>query len=125
MISSTYFRTYVSQIDWTTLFTEKLDIPLDEDEAYDIADSFNTQLLNSVNNAFEEIDYISVERFAQKYYYGFTFTFQNIQLVQLQGGKLVLGLEVVAQPASCLAKCGKCIFRGYWDGNEWHTNHTE
>lgn len=81
MISSTYFRIYVSQIDWTTLFTDKLDIPLEEDEAYDIADSFNIQLLNSVNNAYEEIDYISVEKFAQKYYYGFTFTFQNIQLV--------------------------------------------
>lgn len=125
MISSTYFRTYVSQIDWATLFTEKLDIPLDEDEAYDVADSFNTQLLNSVENADEGIDYIGVKKLTPKYYYGFTFIFQNIQLVPLQGGKLVLGLEVLSQPASCLAKCGKCIFRGYWDGTEWHTNHTE
>lgn len=125
MISRTYFRNYIEQIDWMRLFTEKLDIPLDEDEAYDVADSFNTQLLNSVDNACEDIEYVHIKKLTPKYYYGFTFTFQNIQIVQLQGGKLVLGLEVLSQPASCLAKCGKCIFRGYWDGTEWHTNHTE
>lgn len=117
---------YVTQIDWMRFFDESLDLSMEEEEVDYIADLFTNQLLNSVYNTCNDIDYVKIKELTPKVHCdGLTFVLQNIQIVPLQGGKLVLGLDVIAKPDHYSNRWNKCIFRGYWDGDEWHTTHNE
>ena len=117
---------YVTQIDWMRFFDESLDLSMEEEEVDYIADLFTNQLLNSVYNTCNDIDYVKIKELTPKVHCdGLTFVLQNIQIVPLQGGKLVLGLDVIAKPDHYSNRWRKCIFRGYWDGYEWHTTHNE
>lgn len=120
------FYDYVTQIDWMRFFDESLDLSTEEEEVDYIAELFTTQLLNSFDNTCKYIDYIKIKELTPKVHCGgITCVVKNIQIVPLQGGKLVLGLEVIAKPNSFSDRWYKCIFRGYWDGYEWHTTHNE
>ena len=72
---------------------------MEEEEVDYIAELFTTQLLNSFDNTCNDIDYIKIKELTPKVHCdGLTFVLQNIQIVPLQGGKLVLGLVVTAKP---------------------------
>ena len=117
---------YVTQIDWMRFFDESLDLSMEEEEVDYIADLFTNQLLNSVDNTCNDIDYVKIKELTPKVHCGgLTCVLKNIQIVPLQGGKIALGLDVVAKPNSFSDRWSKCIFRGYWDGYEWHTTHNE
>ena len=108
------------------LFDESLDLSIEQEEVDYVAKLFTTQLLNSFDNTCNDIDYIKIKELTPKVHCdGLTFVLQNIQIVPLQGGKLVLGLDVTAKPRYFSNWESKCIFRGYWDGKEWHTTHNE
>ena len=108
------------------LFDESLDLSIEEEEVDYVAELFTTQLLNSFDNTCNDIDYIKIKQLTPKVYCdGLTCVLKNIQIVPLQGGKLVLGLDVIAKPDHYSNRWNKCIFRGYWDGEEWHTTHNE
>lgn len=120
------FCDYVTWIDWMRFFKESLDLSIEEEEVDYIAELFNTQLMNSFDNTCNDIDYVKIKELTPKVHCdGLTFVLQNIQIVPLQGGKLVLGLDVTAKPSYFSKWESKCIFRGYWDGEEWHTTHNE
>lgn len=107
-------------------FAEALDLSMEEEEVDYIAELFTTQLLNSFDNTCNDIDYVKIKELTPKVHCdGLIFVLQNIQIVPLQGGKLVLGLDVIAKPDHYSNRWNKCIFRGYWDGDEWHTTHNE
>ena len=107
-------------------FAEALDLSMEEEEVDYIAELFTTQLLNSFDNTCNDIDYIKIKELTPKVHCdGLTCVLKNIQIVPLQGGKLVLGLEVIVKPNLFSDRWRKCIFRGYWDGYEWHTTHNE
>ena len=117
---------YVTQIDWMRFFDESLDLSMEEEEVDYIADLFTNQLLNSVDNTCNDIDYVKIKELTPKVHCGgLTCVLKNIQIVPLQGGKIALGLDVVAKPNLFSDRWRKCIFRGYWDGDEWHTTHNE
>ena len=120
------FCDYVTCIDWIRFFDESLDLSIEEREVDYIAELFTTKLLNSFDNTYNDIDYVKIKELTPKVYCdGLTCVLQNIQIVPLQGGKLVLGLDVTAKPSYFSKWESKCIFRGYWDGEEWHTTHNE
>ena len=120
------FCDYVTCIDWMRFFVEALDLSIEEEEVDYVAKLFTTQLLNSFDNTCNDIDYVKIKELTPKVYCdGLTCVLQNIQIVPLQGGKLVLGLDVTAKPSYFSKWESKCIFRGYWDGEEWHTTHNE
>ena len=120
------FCDYVTCIDWIRFFDESLDLSIEEGEVDYIAELFTTKLLNSFDNTYNDIDYVKIKELTPKVYCdGLTCVLQNIQIVPLQGGKLVLGLDVTAKPSYFSKWESKCIFRGYWDGEEWHTTHNE
>lgn len=52
---------YVTQIDWMRFFDESLDLSMEEEEVDYIADLFTNQLLNSVYNTCNDIDYVKSE----------------------------------------------------------------
>lgn len=107
-------------------FNEALDLSIEEDEVDYIAELFTTHLLNSFDNTCNDIDYVKIKELTPKVHCGgLTCVLQNIQIVPLQSGKLVLGLDVIAKPDHYSNRWSKCIFRGYWDGDEWHTTHNE
>lgn len=125
-IDKCYFCDYVTQIDWMRFFDESLDLSIEEEEVEYIAELFTTQLLNSFDSTCNDIDYIKIKELTPKVHCdGITCVLKNIQIVPLQGGKLVLGLDVIAKPNSFSDRWRKCIFRGYWDGDNWHTTHNE
>ena len=120
------FCDYVTWIDWRRFFDEALDLSIEEEEVDYIAELFTTQLLNSFDNTCNDIDYVKIKELTPRVHCGgLTVMLQNIQIVHLQGGKLVLGLDVIAKPDHYSNRWSKCIFRGYWDGEEWHTTHNE
>ena len=120
------FSDYVTRIDWMRFFDESLDLPIEEEEVDYIAELFTTQLLNSFEDKCNDIDYVKIKELTPKVHcVGLTFVLKNIQIVPLHGGKLVLGLDVISKPNSYSDRWYKCIFRGYWDGDEWHTTHNE
>ena len=120
------FCDYVTRIDWMRFFAEALDLSMEEEEVDYIAELFTTQLLNSFDNTCNDVDYVKIKELTPKVHYdGLIFVLENIQIVPLQGGKLVLGLDVIAKPDHYSNRWNKCIFRGYWDGYEWHTTHNE
>ena len=120
------FCDYVTRIDWMRFFAEALDLSMEEEEVDYIAELFTTQLLNSFDNTCNDVDYVKIKELTPKVHYdGLIFVLENIQIVPLQGGKLVLGLDVIAKPDHYSNRWNKCIFRGYWDGDEWHTTHNE
>lgn len=120
------FCDYVTCIDWIRFFDESLDLSIEEGEVDYIAELFTTKLLNSFDNTYNDIDYVKIKELTPKVYCdGLTCVLKNIQIVPLQGGKLVLGLDVTAKPSYFSKWESKCIFRGYWDGEEWHTTHNE
>lgn len=125
-IDKCYFCDYVTQIYWMRLFDESLDLSIEQEEVDYVAKLFTTQLLNSFDNTCNDIDYVKIKELTPKVHCGgLTCVLQNIQIVPLQGGKLVLGLDVTAKPSYFSKWESKCIFRGYWDGEEWHTTHNE
>lgn len=125
-IDKCYFCDYVTRIDWMRLFDESLDLSIEEDEVDYIAELFTTHLLNSFDNTCNDIDYVKIKELTPKVHCGgLTCVLQNIQIVPLQSGKLVLGLDVIAKTDHYSNRWSKCIFRGYWDGDEWHTTHNE
>ena len=120
------FCDYVTRIDRMRFFAEALDLSMEEEEVDYIAELFTTQLLNSFDNTCNDVDYVKIKELTLKVHYdGLIFVLENIQIVPLQGGKLVLGLDVIAKPDHYSNRWNKCIFRGYWDGYEWHTTHNE
>ena len=120
------FCDYVTRIDWMRFFDESLDLSMEEEEVDYTADLFTNQLLNSVDNTCNDIDYVKIKELTPKVHCGgLTCVLKNIQIVPLQGGKIALGLDVVAKPNLFSDRWRKCIFRGYWDGDEWHTTHNE
>ena len=120
------FCDYITRIDWMRFFAEDLDLSIKEEEVDYVAKLFTTQLLNSFDNTCNDIDYIKIKELTPKVHYdGLIFVLENIQIVPLQGVKLVLGLDVIAKPDHYSNRWNKCIFRGYWDGEEWHTTHNE
>ena len=120
------FCDYITRIDWMRFFAEALDLSMEEEEVDYIAELFTTQLLNSFDNTCNDVDYVKIKELTPKVHYdGLIFVLENIQIVPLQGGKLVLGLDVIAKPDHYSNRWNKCIFRGYWDGDEWHTTHNE
>lgn len=117
---------YVTQIDWMRLFDESLDLSIEQEEVDYVAKLFTAQLLNSFDSTCNDIDYVKIKELTPKVYCdGLTCVLKNIQIVPLQGGKIVLGLDVTAKPSYFSKWESKCIFRGYWDGEEWHTTHNE
>ena len=120
------FCDYVTRIDWMRFFDELLDLSMEEEEVDYIADLFTNQLLNSVDNTCNDIDYVKIKELTPKVHCGgLTCVLKNIQIVPLQGGKIALALDVVAKPNLFSDRWRKCIFRGYWDGYEWNTTHNE
>lgn len=120
------FCDYVTRIDWMRLFDESLDLSIEQEEVDYVAKLFTAQLLNSFDSTCNDIDYIKIKQLTPKVYCdGLTCVLKNIQIVPLQGGKLVLGLEAIVKPNLFSDRWRKCIFRGYWDGCEWHTTHNE
>ena len=120
------FCDYVTWIDWMRFFAEALDLSMEEEEVDYIAELFTTQLLNSFDNTCNDIDYVKIKELTPKVHCGgLTCVLQNIQIVPLQSGKLVLGLDIIAKPDHYSNRWSKCIFRGYWDEDEWHTTHNE
>lgn len=125
-IDKCYFCDYVTQIDWMGFFDESLDLSIEEEEVDYIAELFTTQLLNSFDGTCNDIDYIKIKELTPKVHCGgLTCVLKNIQIVPLKGGKIALGLDVFAKPNSFSDRWSKCIFRGYWDGDNWHTTHNE
>lgn len=81
------------------LFDESLDLSIEEEGVDYVAELFTTQLLNSFDNTCNDIDYIKIKELTPKVHCGgLTCVLQNIQIVPLQSGKLVLGLDVIAKP---------------------------
>ena len=120
------FCDYVTRIDWMRFFDESLDLSMEEEEVDYIADLFTTQLLNSFDSTCDDIDYVKIKELTPKVHCGgLTCVLKNIQIVPLKGGKIALGIDVFAKPNSFSDRWSKCIFRGYWDGYEWHTTHNE
>ena len=120
------FCDYITRIDWMRFFDESLDLSMEEEEVDYIAELFTTQLLNSFDNTCNDVDYVKIKELTPKVHCDcLIFVLENIQIVPLQGGKLVLGLDVIAKPDHYSNRWNKCIFRGYWDGDEWHTTHNE
>ena len=125
-IDNCSFYDYVTQIDWMRLFDESLDLSIEEEEFDYIAELFTTQLLNSFDSTCDDIDYVKIKELTPKVHCGgLACVLKNIQIVPLKGGKIALGLDVFAKPNSFSDRWSKCIFRGYWDGYEWHTTHDE
>lgn len=120
------FCDYVTWIDWMRFFDEALDLSIEEEEVDHIAELFTTQLLNYFEDKCNDVDYIKIKELTPKVHCdGLTCVLKNIQIVHLQCGKLVLGLDVIAKPDHYSNRWNKCIFRGYWDGEKWHTTHNE
>lgn len=80
-------------------FNEALDLSIEEEGVDYVAELFTTQLLNSFDNTCNDIDYVKIKELTPKVHCGgLTCVLQNIQIVPLQSGKLVLGLDVIAKP---------------------------
>lgn len=119
---------YISMINWEQLLQGCLDIEVGNDQLDYIADCYNSQLRGAFDNTGTDVDYITTTELTPTIYddaRDCKYSIRNVQIVVLRSGNIALGLDVLSKPASVSNRYYRCCFRGWWDGNSWHINHTE
>lgn len=105
-----------------------LDAELEVDQLDYISDCYNSQLRDAFDSTATEVDYITKKELTPVIYddaRDCKYIIRNVQIVLLRSGKIALGLDVLSRPTSATDRYYSCCFRGWWDGNSWHINHTE